>query len=62
VKELFWIFPLAVAISFVLGGCRAETGRRILSESARTFGRIVVAMVVIALVLQVVLWAIPRTF
>ena len=60
--EFLFILPIVLAISFVLGACRARTTPGILIESARTFGRIVAAMVLVILVLQGVLWAIPRVF
>jgi hypothetical protein len=59
-REALWILPILVAIAVVLGGCRAESLGAILRESSKTFGRILGAIVVIVLVLQVVLWFIPR--
>jgi hypothetical protein len=60
VKELVWIFPIIAAISLVLGTCRARNLRPILKESGLSFGRILGAIVLIVIVLQVVLWFIPR--
>jgi len=58
VKELVWILPIVVSISFVLGGCRGVALGEIARESLKSFLRIVIGIFVLCVALQVVLWLI----
>ena len=57
--ELLWIFPILASIALILGGCRGETMDRILSESGKSFLRLVVGIFLLCVLLQAVLWVVP---
>jgi hypothetical protein len=57
--EVLWILPALALIALVLGSCRGETVGRILRESARSFVKLVVGMVLLAVAVQLVLRVVP---
>ncbi len=59
-KEFIWLLPILVPIALVLGACRAERMREILGGSARSFGKLVFGMVVLAIALEAVLFAVEQ--
>jgi hypothetical protein len=59
-SALIWIFPILLAIAVVLGGTRAETLDRISVEAGKSFLRLTVGMTLLAVVLQVLLYAVTR--
>ena len=61
-KEFLWLFPILAAIALVLGATRGETIGRIAKEAGRSFGKLTVGILVLAVALEIVLYAIPRVF
>ncbi len=59
-STLVWCLPVLAAIALVLGGCRAETPDRILPEAGRSFAKLLGGLILLGLVMQGLLWAIPR--
>ena len=59
-SALIWMLPILLAIAVVLGGTRAETLDRISVEAGKSFLRLTVGMALLAVVLQVLLYAVTR--
>ena len=58
-KELIWLLPICLTVALTLGACRADTLPTILSESTKSFAKIVIGIVLICVGLQVILMLIP---
>ncbi|MEN8149053.1 MAG: hypothetical protein ABFS86_04475 [Planctomycetota bacterium] len=57
--ELLWLLPICFTVAVVLGACRGSSYGKILLEALKSFGKIVVGIFVICVVLQLVLLLIP---
>jgi hypothetical protein len=59
VKELLFILPILAAIAVVLGATRGEAIGKIFGEAGKSFGRLVLGIAILCVVLQGVFYVVP---
>ena len=57
--ELLFLLPILASIALVLGTTRSESLRRILTESSRSFLKMLGAIILLCIALQAVLYVVP---
>ncbi len=60
--ELLFLLPILVPIALVLGATRADTFKRIFLEGARSYVKMIGAIILLCVGLQAVLYVVPLLF
>jgi len=60
--EILWILPILASIALVLGSCRAADYRKIFRRATRSFLKMVVGLVALAVSIQLILFLVPLLY